>query len=77
MTHLYFINRIIQPISGDVINIVTLSTWQYAANTKQTKSQQKTNNVMITLQKYQEKPLKIIFCFQTGDKIVIYVFTRG
>jgi hypothetical protein len=37
----------------------------------------KSNNVMITLQKYQEKPLKIIFCFQTGDEIVIYVFTRG
>jgi len=26
MTHLYFINRIVEPISGDVINIVTLST---------------------------------------------------
>jgi len=26
MTHLYFINRILEPISGDVINIVTLST---------------------------------------------------
>ena len=40
MTHLFFINRILEPISGDVINIVTLSMWQYAANTKQTKSQQ-------------------------------------
>ena len=33
MTHLYFINRILEPISGDVINIVTLSMWQYATNT--------------------------------------------
>jgi len=40
MTHLYFINIILEPISGDVINIVTLSTWQRAANKKQTKSQQ-------------------------------------
>ena len=31
---------------------------------------------MITLQKYQENPLSIRFCFQTGDKIVIYVSTR-
>ena len=38
--HLYFINRIFEPIADEVINIVTLSTWQYAANTKQTKSQQ-------------------------------------
>ena len=113
------INRILEPISDDVINIVTLSTWQYAANTKQTKSQQKktetrlqlvncsvipkvcitqistlaqhapkfhlsyaifvrkSKNVMITLQKYQENPLKISFCFQTGDTIVIYRSTRG
>jgi hypothetical protein len=28
---------------------------------------------MITLQKERENPLKISFCFQTGDKIVIYV----
>jgi hypothetical protein len=27
--------------------------------------------------KEQENPLKISFCFQTGDKIVIYVSTRG
>jgi hypothetical protein len=40
MTHLFFINRILEPISGDVINIVTLSTWQYTVNTKYTKSQQ-------------------------------------
>jgi hypothetical protein len=33
MTHLYFINRILEPISGDVINIVMLSMWQYATNT--------------------------------------------
>ena len=26
MAHLYFINRILEPISGDVINIVMLST---------------------------------------------------
>ena len=25
ITHLYFINRILEPISGDVINIVTVS----------------------------------------------------
>ena len=34
-------------------------------------------NVTITLQKERENPLKINFCFQTGDKIVIYVSTRG
>ena len=37
----------------------------------------KSKNVMITLQKYQENPIKISFCFQSGDKIVIYVSTRG
>jgi hypothetical protein len=37
----------------------------------------KYKNVMITLSKEQENPLKISFCFQTGDKIVIYVSTRG
>jgi len=31
----------------------------------------------ITLQRERENPLKIRFCFQTGDKIVIYVSTRG
>jgi hypothetical protein len=40
MTHLFFINIIIEPISGEVINIVAQFTWQYAANTKQTESQQ-------------------------------------
>ena len=29
------------------------------------------------VQKEQENKLKISFCFQTGDKIVIYVSTRG
>ena len=33
--------------------------------------------VMITLQKEQENSLKISFCFQNGDKIVIYVSTHG
>ena len=37
----------------------------------------KSKNVTITLQKYQENPLKIGFCFQTEDKIVIYVSIRG
>ena len=37
----------------------------------------KYKNVTITLQKEQENPLKISFCFQTRDKIVIYVSTRG
>jgi len=37
----------------------------------------KYKNVTITLQKEREKPLNISFCFQTGDKIVIYVSTRG
>jgi hypothetical protein len=37
----------------------------------------KSKNVMITLQKYKENPLKISFCFQTGDKIIIYVSTHG
>jgi hypothetical protein len=40
MTHLYCIYIILEPIFSDVINIVTLSTWQYAAITKQTKSEQ-------------------------------------
>ena len=37
----------------------------------------KYENVMITLWKEQENPLKISFCFQTGDNIVIYVSTGG
>ena len=37
----------------------------------------KYKNVTITLQKERENPLKISFCFQTGNKIVIYVSTRG
>ena len=37
----------------------------------------KYKNVTITLQKEQEHPLKISFCFQTGDNIVIYVSTHG
>ena len=37
----------------------------------------KYKHVTITLQKERENPLKIGFCFQTGDKIVIYVSTRG
>jgi hypothetical protein len=37
----------------------------------------KYKNVMITLSKEQENSLKISFCFQTEDKIVIYVSTRG
>ena len=40
MKHLFFINGILELISGEVINIVTQFTWQYAANTKQTESQQ-------------------------------------
>jgi hypothetical protein len=32
---------------------------------------------LIFLQKEQENPLKISCCFQTGDKIAIYVSTRG
>jgi hypothetical protein len=37
----------------------------------------KYKNVTIMLQKERENPLKISFCFQTGDKIVIYVSTCG
>ena len=37
----------------------------------------KYKNVMIMLQKERENPLKIRFCFQIGDKIIIYVSTRG
>jgi hypothetical protein len=37
----------------------------------------KYKNVTMTLQKERENSLKISFCFQTGDKIVIYVSTRG
>jgi hypothetical protein len=33
-------------------------------------------NVMITLQKEQENPLQISFCFQTREKIAIYVLTH-
>jgi hypothetical protein len=32
--HLFFINRILCPITSDVMNTVTLSTWQYVPNTK-------------------------------------------
>jgi hypothetical protein len=37
----------------------------------------KYKNVTITLQKERENPLKVRFCFQNGDTIVIYVSTRG
>ena len=37
----------------------------------------KNKNVTITLQTERENPLKVCFCFQTEDKIVIYVSTRG
>jgi hypothetical protein len=37
----------------------------------------KYKNVAITSQQERENPLKIRFCFQTGDKIVSYVSTRG
>ena len=37
----------------------------------------KYKNITITLQKERENPLNISFCFQTGDKIVVYVSTRG
>jgi hypothetical protein len=37
----------------------------------------KYKNVMITLSKEQENPIKISWCFQTEDKIVIYVSIRG
>ena len=33
-THIFFINRILDPITSDVMNNVTLSTWQYAPNTR-------------------------------------------
>jgi hypothetical protein len=39
-------------------------------------SVRKYKNVTTTLQKEQETQLKISFCFQTGDKIAIYVSTR-
>ena len=39
--------------------------------------ERKYTNVTITLQKERENPLKISFCFQTVDKIVIYMSTRG
>jgi len=29
-----FINRILDPITSDIMNTVTLSTWQYAPNTR-------------------------------------------
>jgi hypothetical protein len=37
----------------------------------------KYKNFTIMLQKEQENSLKISFCFQTGDKTVINVSTRG
>ena len=37
----------------------------------------KYKNVTNMLQKDQENPLKISFCFQTGDNIVIYMSTHG
>ena len=33
-THIFFINRILDPITSDVMNNVTLSTWQFAPNTR-------------------------------------------
>ena len=33
-THIFFINRILDPITSDVMYNVTLSTWQYAPNTR-------------------------------------------
>ena len=33
-TNVFFINRILDPITSDVMNNVTLSTWQYAPNTR-------------------------------------------
>jgi hypothetical protein len=34
MYHAYFINIILDPITSDVMYNVTLSTWQYAPNTR-------------------------------------------
>jgi hypothetical protein len=102
----FYRNRILGPITSDVINIVTPSTWTYAPYTRNqitTRQDWKTfkisslhcvkmypdvlliygilvrkyKNVTITLQKERENPLKIRFCFQTADKIVIYVSTHG
>jgi hypothetical protein len=113
--HIFFITRIIDPISGDVMNIVPRSTRQYATNTyklnhditwlesvvhwlishthKHTHTHtyniykgislhkvttyshfhlsygilvRKYNNVMNTLQKEQEHPLKSVFIFKLG-----------
>ena len=40
--HIFFINRILGSITGDVMNTVTLSTWQYAPNTEIKLQQNKT-----------------------------------
>jgi hypothetical protein len=91
--HIFCINRILGSITSDVMNTATLSTWQYAPNYNKTRLKtlkmhpnfhlsygilvRQYKNVMIMLQKERENPLKISFCFQTGDKIVIYVSTHG
>jgi hypothetical protein len=106
-----FINIILGSINSDVMNNVTLSTWQYAQiqeiKLQQNKTEKRSKlvncrmislhfvkmhpnfhlsygilvrkykNVTITLQTERENPLKVRFCFQTEDKIVIYVSTRG
>jgi hypothetical protein len=90
----YIINEILDPINGDVMHIVRLSTWQYTVNTKKNHNKTRLRNVencltlskctkignlvtkyknMVMLQKEEKNPLKIRFCFQPGDKIVIYI----
>ena len=49
--HIYLINEIFNPMTDHVVNIVTLSTWQYVPETKINKSQNKS-----------EKRWKIVNC---------------
>ena len=80
--HIFFIDRTLEPISADVINIVTISTkrdWKtlkisYLHLVKMHPnfhlsyviSVHKSKNVMITLQKYPENPLESVVVFKPG-----------
>ena len=76
-THIFFINRILDPITSDVISPYTFSkftqifTWAMAFYSASTKTS------WLRYKKNKQNPFKISFCFQTGDKIVSYVSTRG
>jgi hypothetical protein len=73
--------------AGDIISYLRVYPWAlrlyypeallYSLRRSPRLYSRKYKNVTITLQKEWENPLKISFCFQTGDKTVIYVSTHG